>query len=243
MYLEKKIGHHILKDSVNAIWLSRMTAQDSTFVLPDGTSDIIIKATSSGAKIFLCGVMTETAQMTTTETKEYWALRFNPGYMSLFFKFDNIQNQLIEIDQLFSERLEIEDLMQDPIANSNRIETLVTNQLLKSNDEAEFKNKTKLIQQYSQVQFGRVDLFSKELGVSRRHFSRNFRKYFGYDPRYFSKIKRFNKFLEYTQNHKTQSLSNVALECGFYDQSDLNHTVKEVSGLSPKALMSQLYNT
>lgn len=243
MYLEKKIGHHILKDSVNAIWLSRMTAQDSTFVLPDGTSDIIIKATSSGAKIFLCGVMTETAQMTTTETKEYWALRFNPGYMSLFFKFDNIQNQLIEIDQLFSERLEIEDLMQDPIANSNRIETLVTNQLLKSIDEAEFKNKTKLIQQYSQVQFGRVDLFSKELGVSRRHFSRNFRKYFGYDPRYFSKIKRFNKFLEYTQNHKTQSLSNVALECGFYDQSDLNHTVKEVSGLSPKALMSQLYNT
>ncbi len=243
MYLEKKIGHHVLKDSVNAIWLSRMTAQDSTFVLPDGTSDIIIKATSSGTKIFLCGVMTETAQMTTTETKEYWALRFNPGYMSLFFKFDNIQNQLIEIDQLFSERLEIEDLMQDPIANSNRIETLVTNQLLKSIDEAEFKNKTKLIQQYSQVQFGRVDLFSKELGVSRRHFSRNFRKYFGYDPRYFSKIKRFNKFLEYTQNHKTQSLSNVALECGFYDQSDLNHTVKEVSGLSPKALMSQLYNT
>lgn len=243
MYLEKKIGHHVLKDSVNAIWLSRMTAQDSTFVLPDGTSDIIIKATSSGAKIFLCGVMTETAQMTTTETKEYWALRFNPGYMSLFFKFDNIQNQLIEIDQLFTDKSQIEDLMEDPIKNSSHIEALITNYLLRSIDETDFKSKTQLIQKYSQVQFGRVDLFSQELGISRRQFSRNFRKYFGYDPRYFSKIKRFNTFLEYTQKHKMHSLSDLAIECGFYDQSDLNHTVKEVSGLSPKALMSQLYNT
>lgn len=243
MYSEKSINHHFLKDSTNAIWLSRMTAQDSAFIFPDGTSDIIIKATSTGAKIYLCGVMTEAVQMTTTETKDYWALRFNPGYMSLFFNFENTQNQLIEMDQLFAEKSQIEDLMEDPLKNSNRIETLVTHHLLKSIDETEFKNKAKLIQQYSKVQYGSVDLFSRELGISRRHFSRNFRKYFGYDPRYFSKIKRFNRFIERTQNHKTQSLSDLALECGFYDQSDLNHTVKEVSGLSPKALMSQMYNT
>ena len=100
-----------------------------------------------------------------------------------------------------------------------------------------------MITEYSKVQFGDVEIHSQKLGLSRRQFSRNFKSHFGYDPRYFSKIKKFNRFVELLREKQDSSLSELALECGLYDQSDLCHLVKDISGLTPQDLMSQLYKT
>ncbi len=243
MYFEKASRFSPLKDLVETTWQSQIKAEDSAMVMPDGTSDIIIKATSSSANIFLCGVMTKSAHFQYHENRNYFGIRFKPGFSSLFFKYGDIRNQLVQLDENFQKKNQIEDLMQAPIENHSQIEALIFEQLMKKIDLTEFKEKIKIISEYSKVQYGEVNAFANGLNISRRQFSANFKKYFGYDPRYYSKIKKFNAFLKRVSNHRNISLSEIAIDCGFYDQSDLGHTIKEISGLTPKDIVSQVYNT
>lgn len=243
MYTERPTTHSFVSQAINAVWVSEMKVNEKAFILPDGTSDIIIKANAAGAEIFLCGVMTKAAELHTVENKKYWGLRFNPGYSSLFLNFGEVNNQLVEINNLFTEKNHITDLMADPMGNSDLIEKLVLKQILGRNVENELRKKSRIVTEYSKIEFGEIDSFSQQLGISRRQFGRNFKNYFGYDPRYFTKMKKFNKFIDVAKSQSSKPLAELALECGFYDQSDLTHTVKEVSGLTPKMLMSQLYNT
>jgi AraC-like DNA-binding protein len=233
----------LLKDLVETTWQSQMNAGDSAFVVPDGTSDIIIKSNSSGASIFLCGVMTQPVHLHYADNIKYFGIRFKPGFSSLFFKFGDIKNQLIQLNEVFSKKRQIEDLMEEPIKNHSHIEHLIFEQLINRIDEADLREKIKIVSKYSEVQYGEVNTFANSLKISRRQFSTNFKNYFGYDPRYFSKIKKFNKFLKQVSNNRNASLSEISIDCGFYDQSDLNHIIKEISGLTPKKLISQVYNT
>lgn len=233
----------LLKDLVETTWQSQMNAGDSSFVVPDGTSDIIIKANSSGASIFLCGVMTQPAHLQYDEEKKYFGIRFRPGFSSLFFNFGDIKNQLIQIDNFFLNKNQIENLMQEPVKNHCQIGKLIFEQLFKQIDEADIKEKVKIVSEYSKVQYGEVNTLANKLTLSRRQFSTNFKKHFGYDPRYFSKIKKFNEFLKRVANDRNATLSELAIDSGFYDQSDLNHTIKEISGMTPRDLISQVYNT
>ncbi len=243
MYFEKTTKFPLLKDSVEAIWQSQMNAGDSAFVVPDGTSDIIIKVNSSSANIFLCGVMTRPACFHYEENQKYFGIRFRPGISSFFFNSTFENNQIIQLNDYFSSKNEIEDLMQNPIENHFYIEELIFKQLLKGVNEADLREKIKIVSEYSKVQYGDVNAFANRMNISRRQFSTNFKKHFGYDPRYFSKIKKFNLFLKQVSNNRMASLSELAIDCGFYDQSDLNHTIKEISGQTPKDLISQVYNT
>lgn len=243
MYYEKATNFPLLKDLVETTWQSQMNVGDSAFVVPDGTSDIIIKANSSGGSIFLCGVMTRPSRFHYDETKKYFGIRFKPGFSSLFFSIADINNQLILLDKVFSKKNQIEDLMQNPVENHLLIETLIFEQLLKGVDEADLREKIKIVSEYSKIQYGNVNSQAIRMNISRRQFSANFKKYYGYDPRYFSKIKKFNAFLKRVSNNRKASLSELACDCGFYDQSDLCHTIKEISGLTPRDLISQVYNT
>lgn len=243
MYFEKATKFPLLKDLVETTWQSQMIAGDSAFVVPDGSSDIIIKANSSGASIFLCGVMTKPSHFHYDENKKYFGIRFRPGFSSLFFNITDTKNQLIQLDKIFSKKNQIEDLMQKPIENHSHIEDLIFEQLLKRVNEADLREKIKIVSEYSKVEYGYVNANANRLNISRRQFSANFKKYFGYDPRYFSKIKKFNAFLKQVSNNRKASLSELAIDCGFYDQSNLCHTIKEISGLTPRDLISQVYNT
>ena len=243
MYFEKTTKFPLLKDLVETTWQSQMNVGDSAFVLPDGTSDIIIKANSNGASIFLCGVMTQPSHFHYDENKKYFGIRFRPGFSSLFFNMTDKKNQMILLDKVFSKKNQIEDLMQKPIENHSHIEDLIFEQLLKGVNEADLREKIKIVSEYSKIQYGEVNAQAIRMNISRRQFSSNFKKYFGYDPRYFSKIKKFNAFTKRISDNRKASLSELAIDCGFYDQSDLCHTIKEISGMTPLDLISQVYNT
>lgn len=79
MYFEKAPIYLNLANIVDTIWQSQMSAGDSAFIAPDGTSDIIIKVNSSGIGIFLCGVMTKSISFKVDENVNYFGIRFKPG--------------------------------------------------------------------------------------------------------------------------------------------------------------------
>ena len=68
--------------------------------------------------------------------------------------------------------------------------------------------------------------------LSTRQFERNFKQFAGFSPKLYSRIIRFQAAMQQYGN-KAMSLTAIAYECGYYDQSHFIHDFKEFSGHHP----------
>lgn len=79
-----------------------------------------------------------------------------------------------------------------------------------------------------------VAALAKQHFLSTRQFQRNFKDATGMSPKTFSRIVRFQTALAQYQT-KDKTLTQIAYECGYYDQSHFIQDFKEFSGHNPKA--------
>jgi AraC-like DNA-binding protein len=70
--------------------------------------------------------------------------------------------------------------------------------------------------------------------LSRRQFERKFIHYAGYSPKQFQRIARFNAVVKGFEK-QPGSLTELAQNCGYYDQSHFIHDFRLFSGYSPKS--------
>lgn len=84
------------------------------------------------------------------------------------------------------------------------------------------------------------------LGVSRRTLERQMTLQTGFNPAYFQQCQRIKKARGKLCNPSLQ-LANIALACGFYDQSHFNHAFRDCVNETPANYrlrkLSQIYNT
>ncbi|GGM77685.1 AraC family transcriptional regulator [Dyadobacter beijingensis] len=73
--------------------------------------------------------------------------------------------------------------------------------------------------------------------LSTRQFERKFLAFSGFSPKLFSRIIRFQAALSQYGN-TGKSLTEIAYECGYYDQSHFIHDFKAFSGDHPKTFFS-----
>lgn len=83
----------------------------------------------------------------------------------------------------------------------------------------------------------RVSELAGQCFLSTRQFERKFRDYAGFPPKLYTRIIRFQAACgEYSRKNK--SLTEIAYDCGYYDQSHFINEFKSFSGLHPKAFFS-----
>ncbi|MES2777309.1 MAG: helix-turn-helix domain-containing protein [Bacteroidota bacterium] len=78
-----------------------------------------------------------------------------------------------------------------------------------------------------------VQALAQKAFLSTRQFERKFKDYSGFNPKLFSRIIRFQSAIRKYGNTK-QSLTAIAYDCGYYDQSHFIHDFKEFSGFHPR---------
>jgi AraC-like DNA-binding protein len=78
--------------------------------------------------------------------------------------------------------------------------------------------------------------FSRDYSLSQKQFERRFREYAGFTPKLYARIVRFENAVE--AYPKLDSLTDVAYELGYYDQSHFIHDFRKFSGFSPKKFFS-----
>lgn len=78
-----------------------------------------------------------------------------------------------------------------------------------------------------------VDRLADQFCLSTRQFERNFKEYAGFSPKLFTRITRFHAALDH-YGSPDKSLTQIAHECGYYDQSHFIHDFNEFSGYSPR---------
>jgi AraC-like DNA-binding protein len=79
----------------------------------------------------------------------------------------------------------------------------------------------------------------KDYGISERQFERKFLHSIGFTPSYYRRVVRFERALNKIQHGDYQSLSSLAYELGYADQSHFNREFKQLSGLTPMSLYSK----
>jgi hypothetical protein len=73
-------------------------------------------------------------------------------------------------------------------------------------------------------------------GISERQFERKFLQSVGFTPSYYKRVVRFERALYRIQHGEYRTLSNLAYELGYSDQSHFNREFKQLSGLTPLML-------
>jgi AraC-like DNA-binding protein len=76
-----------------------------------------------------------------------------------------------------------------------------------------------------------ISEITDQVGYSRRRLSELFRDTVGASPKQYSRIQRFQYSLKMLRSEP--NLSNIALECGYYDQAHFNRDFKALSGITP----------
>jgi len=77
-----------------------------------------------------------------------------------------------------------------------------------------------------------IEQLSYQFNLSQRQFERKFTEYAGFTPKTYSRIIRFQSALN-QYGGAFKSLTDLAYECGYYDQSHFIHEFKEFSGYHP----------
>lgn len=75
--------------------------------------------------------------------------------------------------------------------------------------------------------------------LSERQLERQFQQFAGMPPKLFCRIARFHSAMSFYGNRQVK-LTEIALHCGYYDQSHFIHDFKAFSGHHPKAYFSGL---
>ncbi|AHM62895.1 AraC family transcriptional regulator [Flammeovirgaceae bacterium 311] len=84
----------------------------------------------------------------------------------------------------------------------------------------------------------KMDALAQEACLSLRQYERNFKELSGFSPKIFSRIVRFHKAFNAYSPASVNTLAQIALECGYYDQSHFIQDFKQFSGLNPRHFFS-----
>lgn len=78
-----------------------------------------------------------------------------------------------------------------------------------------------------------VETLASSACWSRKQYERHFQEIIGTSPKQFMRIVRFQNALHYKGHHPDISLSALAVESGFFDQSHMINEFKDLSGRTP----------
>lgn len=82
-----------------------------------------------------------------------------------------------------------------------------------------------------------VSALASQICLSTRQFERKFKEFSGFSPKTFTRIIRFQRALSEYGN-KQMSMTEIAYQCGYYDQSHFIHEFREFSGYHPRQYFS-----
>ena len=219
---------------VACFWHARV-GQETHHILPDGCQDWIFHYDSS-MSASLIGTMTHAQKIQCVEPSLFFGIRFKPGALSLFtsMPMNHITDQSLALYDAFAissatqQALAVENLTLHQFAS---IMTQALRQQLATADRVRLE----LIQHLRHTREGQIQHMAHSLHISRRQLQRLFQNHFGYSPRFYAKVMRFNQLVN--RLHPAKSLIETALEHGYYDQAHMSREIKQLSGVTPSQLI------
>ena len=85
-----------------------------------------------------------------------------------------------------------------------------------------------------------IDEVLRRTGLSRKRLERAFVSLVGTTPKIFSRIRRFLNICSHIEEQKHKSLTELAYDCGYFDQAHFIKEFKEFAGFTPKEFFGRM---
>jgi AraC-like DNA-binding protein len=191
--------------------------------------------------LVICGQQTNYYDLSLSGKTGMILIVFRPHGVKSFFNFPitELLNENISLQDLINnEAIELEDKLLSSPNNKQRIahlENFLIGRLIYNNEFERVEHAIKMIENAKGQIKAQNIAYEVCLGI--KQFERTFSKYVGINPKKFASIIRFQNVIQMNSKGK-RSLSQIAVDSGYYDQSHFIHDFKNLTGLTPKAFFN-----
>lgn len=205
------------------------------FAVPDASIDILFLCDGDHSKARLCGTTTTARLVEIQQGKRYFGVRFRPGYIPRFADVDS--KSLVDAEcSLYDFVANAEDLIAK-MNGFSHIDDLSNCFIDHFKGEMEHKYspfglqiRELITKSEGDVRIGDLEQYT---GYSSRYISKVFVENFGLSPKSYALILRFQKVLQRMIVDKELSLTNIASDQGYADQSHFLREFKRFAAQSP----------
>lgn len=203
-------------------------------ILPDACIDMVINFVDK--TILFAGFSDETEPFALNQKIEYMGIRFKPGAFYTLFQIEASQ----VMDCMVTFNAVEKKFSLDKIFSLHKVADqidLIKEYLIMKIKKVKDKRFIHLVDQlYRNPKEKSVEILAKDLGYNQRHLYRVFKIQYGISPKVLLNIVRLHLCLTLLLEEK-KNLIDIALLCGFYDQSHFIKEIKRYTGISPIQLL------
>lgn len=208
-------------------------------VVPDGCLDILFEYGSQDMQVSVCGTVLQHKIIERGIAKTCFGVRFFPGFLPAF-----IQGKLTDF---IDKQIPLEELLDsmDLIYHMTQARTFLERisvfmQFYKKTyrEEQRIGGAKLIIHMVEQMIYGshgeiQIKEIEEQSGYTARYINKLFHREIGLNPKKFCLIIKFQRFL--TQLHCTEgeSMANLAVEYGYFDQAYLSKEFSKYTNLTP----------
>ncbi len=250
-----------LSDFVDVLWLYEGydVPHEKERLLPDGSVELVINLAEDRIRVYdshdpeksytipgcvVSGPRSEFFVIDTAGEASTVGVHFKPGGAFPFFAVPQaeLQNQSIALECLWgtaSARLRHRLLEAATPENKIRVLECCLLEELKRPLERHPVVGFALQQLCNSLQAPPVSRVVDQIGCSQRRFIQLFGDQVGLTPKLFSRVRRFQKVIQTAHALDAINWTQMALECGYYDQAHFIHDFQSFAGITPSQYLAR----
>lgn len=244
-------SENYLKYPVNSLGISHFyqckTNIHPRYVVPDGCVDMVFCCSSDNPSADICGPVLQPEIALLKPHTCYFGVRFLPGYNPILENTHIMKcliNQKIPLEELINDERMVEGIWNNTNFISQIQVFMRSYMSIYRRINPEYNND--ILADYTTYQLiyskGNIPIekIAENSGYSVRYLNKRFKDSFGISPKQFAEIIRFQNSLNYLNMHSENTLTDISVECGYFDQSHFVHAFKRYTGITPKKYRTQL---
>lgn len=248
----------IIKRFIHSFWVLRSDSSNIPYLLPPDKYFNVILSFKSNTNVikndmtktsvsgsFIVGMRTVRVLLLPDGAVDYLGIEFYPQGLRSFIDFHciNITDLFLEIGSLKNKLHEaLKPVINEDLPDEKRVE-LIERRLLGLIPRITYEPDDYLIKALAVIDENNglisVGDVCDKFEVSSRRLNREFERFIGVSPKFYSRIVRFNCFLENLKlMEKSGVFTELAYQCGYSDQAHMIHECSAFTGLSPLELLN-----
>lgn len=224
--------------------------ENKLYAVPDGSVDLLYEMDKNGVRSYIGATVLQAKYWPVNGGKQYFGIRFEPGKCLLPSELNikDLVNTDLEIDGdsfgkgLAEKLLEAPDISERSHIFLDEYKRHIQRESLKSGAvPLEDYIRERIYETRGNIT---VRELAEQSGYSECYIRRTFERVNGISPKTFEKFVRFQHVLHHIEQKK--SLDELAVICGYFDQSHMIKDFKRFSGQTPelyKKMIRQLHKT